>query len=171
MLKHSRENKFLNCLVCSRCMAEWAQSHDARDGGAVCGACGKPTASEHEEMTMLEVTEPRRIWIPWTPGGTAAHGLARDGRTVLGPWITFSSAETFERALRYVGMTDQRLDERHPGRARMLESLRLHGHGNFLLLTRRSKARNFDTPLQAFRIFSRGPAEMPQFRHKTRRGP
>jgi hypothetical protein len=47
--------------------------------------------------------------VPWTHSGTAAHALSRDGKTSLGPWITFSSGDTFERALRYVGGTDEQL--------------------------------------------------------------
>jgi hypothetical protein len=80
---------------------------------------GKPNPlANMKKMTLLDLTEPWRIWVPWTMSGTAAHGLAVDGRTVLGPWITFSSAETFERALRYVGMTDQQLEEHRHGMSR-----------------------------------------------------
>jgi hypothetical protein len=86
-----------------------------KDGGAVCSACGKVSPlANMRKMTMLDLTEPRLIWIPWTRSGTAAHGLGPDGKTVLGPWINFSSAETFERALRYIGMTDEQL-EKHRG--------------------------------------------------------
>jgi hypothetical protein len=70
------------------------------------------------KMIMLDLTEPRLIWIPWTMSGTAAHGLAIDGRTVLGLWITFSSAATFERALRYAGITDEQADEHRRGMER-----------------------------------------------------
>ncbi len=63
------------------------------------------------KMTMLDLTEPRSIWIPWTRSGTAAHALSPHGKTALDPWITFSSAVTFERTLRYVGMTDQQFEQ------------------------------------------------------------
>jgi hypothetical protein len=69
-----------------------------RDGGATCGVCGKPNPlANMRRMTMLDLTEPRLIGVPWTRSGTAAHALSTDGKTALGPWITFSSAETFER--------------------------------------------------------------------------
>jgi hypothetical protein len=64
---------------------------------------------------MLDLTEPREIWVPWTHSGTAAHALSSDGRTSLGPWITFSSPETFERALLYIGMTEQQLADHRRG--------------------------------------------------------
>jgi hypothetical protein len=120
MLKHRRENELINCLVCWGCHGWMGPNHiTLKDGGAICGARGKANPlANMKKMTMLELTEPRRIWIPWTMSGIAAHGLAIDGKTVLGPWITFSSAETFERALRYVGMTDQQLEEHKHGMSR-----------------------------------------------------
>jgi hypothetical protein len=35
--------------------------------------------------------------------------MAIDCKTVLGPWVKFSSAETLEKALRYLGATDEQL--------------------------------------------------------------
>ena len=111
MLKQKRENRIVNCLDCWGCHGWMGPNHvTLTDGGAVCNACGKKNPlANMRKMSMLDLTEPRRIWVPWTRSGTAAHGLALDGKTVLGPWITFSSAQTFERALRYVGMTDEQL--------------------------------------------------------------
>jgi hypothetical protein len=31
---------------------------------------------------------------------------------VLGPWVKFTSAETLEKALRYLGATEEQVDER-----------------------------------------------------------
>lgn len=120
MLKQKRENRIVNCLVCWTCHGRMGPNHfTLKDGGAVCNACGKPNPlANMRKMSMLDLTEPREIWVPWTMSGTAAHGLAKDGRTVLGPWITFSSAATFERALLYVGMTDQQLEDHRRGMER-----------------------------------------------------
>jgi hypothetical protein len=37
------------------------------------------------KMSMLELTEPRKIWVPWTMSAKAAHALSLDGKTPLGP--------------------------------------------------------------------------------------
>jgi hypothetical protein len=47
--------------------------------------------------------------------GKAAHALSSNGKTALGPWITFSLPETFERALLYIGMTEQQLADHRRG--------------------------------------------------------
>jgi hypothetical protein len=41
----------------------------------------------------------------------AAHALHIDCKTTLGPWITFSSGETLEKAIRYLGATDEHVAE------------------------------------------------------------
>jgi hypothetical protein len=117
MLKDKRENKLIQCLVCWGCGGWMGPNHiTLKDGGVLCSACGKANPlANMRKMTMLDLTEPRLIWIPWTMSGTAAHALSPEGRTALGPWINFSSAETFERALRYVGMTDEQLDKHREG--------------------------------------------------------
>ena len=43
--------------------------------------------------------------------GQAAHALHIDSKTTLGPWITFSSGETLEKAMRYLGATDEQMKE------------------------------------------------------------
>jgi hypothetical protein len=53
------------------------------------------------------VTEPTEIIVCFTRGGTIAHALHLDCKTMLGPWIKFASAETLEKALRYLGATDE----------------------------------------------------------------
>jgi len=60
-------------------------------------------------MSTQEVTEPAEILVCFTRAGTAAHALHIDCKTVLGPWINFTSAETLEKALRYLGATDAQL--------------------------------------------------------------
>jgi hypothetical protein len=111
MLKRKRENILRKCLVCWRCGAWCGPAHyELKDGSVYCGICGdRNPLGNMWKMSMQDLTERRLIWIPWTRSGTAAHALSPDGRTPLGPWITFSSAETFERALRYIGMNDQQL--------------------------------------------------------------
>ena len=117
MLKHKRDNKLIACLDCWGCHGWMGPNHiTLKDGGAICGACGKPNPlANMRKMTMLDLSEPRLIWVPWTMSGTAAHGLAPDGKTALGPWIRFTTAETFERALRYIGMTDEQLEKHRRG--------------------------------------------------------
>jgi hypothetical protein len=107
----------INCLICWGCFGRMGPNHiTLRDGGAVCNACGRANPlGNMRKLTMLDLTEPREIWVPWTQSGTAAHALSTDGRTALGPWISFSSAETFERALVYVGITEQQLAEHRRG--------------------------------------------------------
>jgi hypothetical protein len=83
---------------------------------AYCSVCNdKNQLANMRRMSMLDLTEPRLIWVPWTMSGTAAHALSTDGKTALGPWITFSSAETFERALKYVGATERQLADHRRG--------------------------------------------------------
>jgi hypothetical protein len=60
-------------------------------------------------MSIQEVTTPSEIIVCLTRGGTAAHALHIDAKTALGPWITFASAETLEKALRYLGATDEQI--------------------------------------------------------------
>jgi hypothetical protein len=117
MLKHKRDNMLRNCLICWRCGAWCGPAHYVlKDMGAFCSVCNsKNPLLNMKKMTMQDLTEPRLVWIPWTRSGTSAHGLAPDGRTVLGPWITFVSAETFERALRHIGMTDEQLEKHRRG--------------------------------------------------------
>jgi hypothetical protein len=51
-------------------------------------------------------TTPSEIIVCFTRSGTIAHALHIDHKTALGPWIKFQSAETLEKALRYLGATD-----------------------------------------------------------------
>src|ERR1700733_2622566 len=57
-----------------------------------------------------EVTEPSEIIVCFTRSGEIAHALHLDCKTVLGPWVKFASAETLEKALRYLGATDEQID-------------------------------------------------------------
>ncbi|HTF70362.1 MAG TPA: hypothetical protein VK638_47565 [Edaphobacter sp.] len=118
MLKQKRENRIVNCLVCWTCHGRIGPNHfTLKDGGAICGLCqAKNPLGNLRKLSMLDLTEPHEIWVPWTHSGTAAHALSSDGKTALGPWITFSSPETFERALLYIGMTEQQLASGSPAR-------------------------------------------------------
>jgi hypothetical protein len=81
-------------------------------GGAVCSLCGaKNPLGNLARMSLRDVTEPSEILVCFTKGGTAAHALHYDGKTVLGSWVKFQSAETLEKALRYLGATDEQITE------------------------------------------------------------
>ena len=83
-----------------------------KDGGALCGLCQtKNPLGNLRKMSIQEVTEPSEILVCFTQGGTAAHALHIDCKTVLGPWIKFTSAETLEKALHYLGATAEQLAE------------------------------------------------------------
>ena len=83
---------------------------ELRDMRAVCSLCGaaNPLANLRK-MSIQEVTTPSEIIVCFTRGGTAAHALHVDCKTALGPWITFASAETLERALAYLGATEEQI--------------------------------------------------------------
>jgi hypothetical protein len=61
MLKAKRENKLIACLDCWGCNGCMGPNHiTQKDGGAICGAYGKPNPRAHmRKMTMLDLTEPR----------------------------------------------------------------------------------------------------------------
>jgi hypothetical protein len=78
------------------------------NGGAVCGLCEtKNPLANLTKMSVQEVTEPSEIIVCFTRSGEIAHALHLDCKTALGPWIKFASAETLEKALRYLGATDE----------------------------------------------------------------
>ena len=62
-----------------------------------------------KKMSLQEVTEASEILVCFTRGGEIAHALHHDGKTVLGPWIKFQSAETLEKALRYLGADEEQI--------------------------------------------------------------
>jgi hypothetical protein len=111
MLKQRRENRIVSCLVCWTCHGRMGPNHFVlRDGGAVCGLCDtKNPLGNLQKMSIQEVTEPSEIIVCFTRGGEIAHALHYDGKTVLGPWVKFRSAETLEKALRYLGPPRNRL--------------------------------------------------------------
>jgi hypothetical protein len=111
MLKQRRENRIVSCLVCWTCHGRMGPNHFVlRDGGAVCGLCDtKNPLGNLQKMSIQEVTEPSEIIVCFTRGGEIAHALHYDGKTVLGPWVKFRSAETLEKALRYLGPARNRL--------------------------------------------------------------
>jgi hypothetical protein len=55
------------------------------------------------------MAEPSEIIFCFTRSGEIAHALHLDCKTVLGPWVKFTSAETLEKALRYLGATEEQL--------------------------------------------------------------
>jgi hypothetical protein len=100
MLKQRRGNRIVSCLVCWTCHGRMGPNHFVlRDGGAVCGLCDtKNPLGNLQKMSIQEVTEPSEIIVCFTRGGEIAHALHYDGKTVLGPWVKFQSAETLEKA-------------------------------------------------------------------------
>jgi hypothetical protein len=112
VLKQRRENRIVSCLVCSTCHGRMGPNHFVlRDGGAVCGLCDtKNPLGNLQKMSIQEVTEPSEIIVCFTRGGEVAHALHCDGKTVLGPWIKFASGDTLERALRYLGSTEEQVE-------------------------------------------------------------
>lgn len=102
MLKSKKETRLINCLVCWTCGGRTNPKHfTLQDGSAVCGIChSKNPLGNLLKMSIQEVTTPSEIIVCFTQGGTAAHALHLDCKTALGPWITFASAETLEKALR-----------------------------------------------------------------------
>jgi hypothetical protein len=111
MLKSKRENRLVNCLVCWTCHGRMGPNHfTLKDAGAICSFCvTKNPLGNLKKMSLQEVTEPSEITVCFTRGGEIAHALHCDGKTVLGPWIKFQSAETLEKALRYLGATDEQI--------------------------------------------------------------
>jgi hypothetical protein len=113
MLKQRRENRIVNCLVCWTCHGRMGPNHFIlKDGGAVCGLCqAKNPLGNLKKMSIQEVTEPSEIIVCFTRSGKAAQALHVDCKTNLGPWITFASAETLEKAMRYLGATDAQIED------------------------------------------------------------
>jgi hypothetical protein len=113
MLKQRRENRIVSCLVCWTCHGRTGPNHfTLKEGGAVCGLCEtKNPLANLQKMSIQEVTEPSEIIVCFTRSGEIAHALHLDCKTVLGPWISFASGETLEKALRYLGATDEQIEE------------------------------------------------------------
>jgi hypothetical protein len=111
MLKQRRENRIVNCLVCWTCGGRMGPNHfTLKDGGASCGICGtKNPLGNLRRMLIQEVTQPSEIIVCFTQSGTCAHALHIDCKTVLGPWIRFESAETLDRAMVYLGATEEQI--------------------------------------------------------------
>jgi hypothetical protein len=102
----------VHCLICWTCHGRMGPNHfTLKDGGAVCGLCEtKNPLGNLQKMSLQEVTEPSEIIICFTRGGTIAHALHVDCKTVPGPWVTFASAETLEKTLRYLGATEEQVE-------------------------------------------------------------
>lgn len=111
MLKAKRANRRVNCLVCWTCHSRMGPNHfTLKDAGAICSlCCTRNPLGNLQKMSLQEVTEPSLILVAFTSGGTMAHALHWDGKTALGPWVKFASAETLEKALRYLGATDEQI--------------------------------------------------------------
>jgi hypothetical protein len=108
-----RENWLVHCLICWTCHGHMGPNHfTLKDGGAVCGLCEtKNPLGNLKKMSLQEVTEPSEIIVCFTRGGEIAHALHHDAKSVLDPWIKFTSAETLEKALPYLGATNEQIEE------------------------------------------------------------
>lgn len=101
------------------------------DGGAVCGLCqAKNPLGNLRKMSIQEVTTPAEIIVCFGPGGAAgqpgavlANALHIDCKTVLGPRITFASEATLEKALVYLGATNEQMEDHR-------KSIRVWGQGS-----------------------------------------
>jgi hypothetical protein len=81
-----------------------------KDGGTIFGLCQtKNPLGNLRKMSLQEVTERSELRVAFTQSGTLAHALHHDSKTVLGPWVKFTSEETLEKALRYLGATDEQI--------------------------------------------------------------
>lgn len=125
MLKQRQENRIVNCLVCWTCHGRMGPNHfTLRDGGAVCGLCqAMNPLGNLRKLSIQEVTEPSEIIVCFTQTGKAAHALHIDCKTALGPWITFASGDTLDRALVYLGATEEQMAEHR-------DSMRRWGQGS-----------------------------------------
>ena len=111
MVKPKRANRMVSCLVCWTCHGRMGPNYfTLKDGGAICSLCGtRNPLGNLKKMSLQEVTEPSEVMVCFTRSGEIAHALHHDGKTVLGPWIKFQSAETLEKALCYMGATGEQI--------------------------------------------------------------
>jgi hypothetical protein len=94
-----------------------------KDGSAVCSVCGtKNPLGNLQKMSIQEVTE-SEIIVCFTRGDEVAHALHIDCKPIVGPWITFSSAEMLDKALVYLGATEAQM-------AAHRAQIRRCGHGS-----------------------------------------
>ncbi len=107
MLKHRRESRLVNCLLCWTCGGRMGPNHfTLKDAAAWCGICGsKNPLGNLRKLPLMLVNDLVIIKVAFTRNGTAAHALHWDEKQSLGPWIKFTSGEVLERALVYLGMT------------------------------------------------------------------
>jgi hypothetical protein len=120
VLKHRRENKIIHALHCWRCSSySTPNRYQLKDGGALCGFCGdKNPLGNLVRLPLLLVTEPHTIYVAFTRLGKHAHRLHTDLEKALGPWLVFAWGEVLEKALVYLGMTTEQLDEHRDGMRR-----------------------------------------------------
>ena len=105
MLKRSRENKLVNCLLCWRCDGRTEPNHfTLKEGGAWCGICEtKNPLGNLRKLPIVLVTALIVINVAFTRGGTLAHGLHPDSTRPIGPWVKFELAEGRDLLLPFVG--------------------------------------------------------------------
>jgi hypothetical protein len=113
MLKHMRENHIVDCLVCWKCHGRMGPNHfQLKDGAAVCGICGDANPlSNLRKMPIVVVNEAVTVKVAFTQSGSIAHGLHPDATRALGPWVKFDSGAVLEKALVYLGLTPEQLEE------------------------------------------------------------
>lgn len=111
-----RANRIICCLVCWTCGGRMGPNHfTLKDVGVVCGLCeAKNPLGNLRKMSLQEAKESSEIIVCFSRTGTIAHALYINCKTVLGPWIRFQSAETLEKALRYLQRETGRADDGKP---------------------------------------------------------
>jgi ribosomal protein L40E len=124
MLKQKRENRIVNCLVCWTCHGRMGPNHfTLGDGDAVCELCqARNPLGNLRKMSIQEVTEPSEIIVCFTRAVRLLM-LHLDCKTALSPWTRFASAETLEKAMRYLGATDAQMEDHR-------QSMRAWGQGS-----------------------------------------
>jgi hypothetical protein len=109
MLKHKWANRIVSCLVCWMCHSRMGPNHFTLRGRRCAASAGPRTRSAtSEKCPSRRSPSPRRFWCVLR-GGTLAHALHHDYKTVLGPWVKFTSAETLEKAFKYLGADDDQM--------------------------------------------------------------
>jgi ribosomal protein L40E len=120
MLKSKSDNRLINCLVCWKCGGRTNPNHFVlKDGGAICVICNERNPlGQLRKLTLQEVNATSEIIVAFTRSGTAAHGLHTDCKTALGPWVNFASGDVLDRALVYLGATEEQIEDYRSARRR-----------------------------------------------------
>lgn len=113
ILKHCRANRLVKVIDRTACGVP-IQSHQFQleAGQVVCFKCRAIIRDPRPREMQQEQASWPRILVCFTSSrkGYAAHGLALDCTTALGPWVKVESAQTLRKLLAYLGATGPELD-------------------------------------------------------------